>query len=173
VGAAVIAHQSAAAEDDSKKPQQSRAPSGPGLGPLALAVLGAVLLGLIELVNIIHVTVGTDVRATFDGADRHGIAPALLALCALGLAWVVCGGRAPGGAVLAGIAGLGLLGLTVLGIWALGDVPDVGDSGPYGLAGETGRSGAAVGFWLEPAAALALLGSAIWALIALSPRGRA
>jgi hypothetical protein len=169
----VIAHQSAAAEDDSKKPQQSLTPSGPGLGPLALAVLGAILLGLVELVNIIHVTVGTEVRAGLTGADRHGVAPALLALCALGLAWVVCGGRARSGAVLVGCFGLGLLGLAVLGIWALGDLPDVGASGPYGLSGETGRSGADVGFWLEPAAALALLGSAGWALVSLSPRGRA
>jgi hypothetical protein len=172
VGAAVIAHRSAAAEDDSKKPQQPKAPSGPGLGPLLLAVVGAVLLGLVEVVTVVQVTVGTHVTATLSGADRHGIAPALLALCALGLAWVVYGGARSTAAVLVGIAGLGLLGLVVLGLWALGDVPDVGQTGPVGITGAPGRTSAAIGFWLELAAALALLGSAIWSLAQLAPRGR-
>jgi hypothetical protein len=168
----VIAHQSAAAEDDSKKPQQPRAPSGPGLGPLLLAVVGAVLLGLVEVVTVVQVSVGNAADVALSGADRHGIAPALLALCALGLAWVVYGGQRRGGAVLVGIAGLGLLGLVVLGLWALGDVPDVGQSGPVGIEGAQGRTGAATGFWLELAAALSLLGSALWSLISLTPRGR-
>ena len=71
-----------------------------------------------------------------------------------------------------GIAGLGLLGLVVLGLWALGDVPDVGRSGPVGIEGDPGRTGAASGFWLELAAALALLGSAVWSLAQLAPGGR-
>jgi hypothetical protein len=172
VGAAVIAHRSAAAEDDSKKPQQHRAPDGPGLGPLLLAVLGAVLLGLVEVVTVVQVTVGNAVADGLDGADRHGIAPALLALCALGLAWLVYSAQGRGGATLVGIAGLGLLGLVVLGLWALGDLPDLGQTGPYGVEGAPGRTGAGTGFWLELAAGLALLGSAVWALAALAPRGR-
>jgi hypothetical protein len=71
-----------------------------------------------------------------------------------------------------GIAGLGLLGLVVLGLWALGDLPDLGETGPYGVEGAPGRTGAGTGFWLELAAGLALLGSAVWALAALAPRGR-
>jgi hypothetical protein len=89
VGAAVIAHRSAAAVEDSKKPQQPRGPGGPGVGPLLLAVLAAVLLGLVEVVTVVEVTVGSGVAGGLDGADRHGIAPALLALCGLALAWLV------------------------------------------------------------------------------------
>lgn len=168
----MIAHRSAAAEDDSKKPQQPRAATGPGLGPLLLAVVGAVLLGLVELVTVVQVTVGNGVAATLDGADRHGIAPALLALCALGLAWLVYGGRGRGGAVLVGIGGLGLLGLVVLGLWAVGDLPDIGDTGPVGRSGDQGRTGTGTGFWLELAAAGSLLGSAVWSLAATAPRDR-
>lgn len=169
----MIAHRSAAAEDDSKKPQQLRAPGRPGVGPLLLTVVGAVLLGLVELVTVVQVTVGTRAVDGLDGADRHGIAPALLALCALGLAWVVFGPHARAGAVLVGIAGLGLLGLVVLGLWAIGDLPDLGQTGPYGIFGDEGRTGAGVGFWLELAAGLSLLGAAIWSLAALAPRDRA
>lgn len=168
----MIAHRPAAAEDDSKKPQQLPTPDRPGLGPLLLAVVGAVLLGLMEVVTVVQVTVGSGVADTLDGADRHGIAPALLALCALGLAWVVYGGRGRGGAVLVGIAGLGLLGLVVLGLWALGDLPDIGDTGPVGPSGLQGRAGTGAGFWLELAAAIALLGSAGWSLAAIAPRDR-
>jgi hypothetical protein len=158
--------------EDSKKPQQLRAPEGPGLGPLLLGVLGAVLLGLVEVVTVVQVTVGTAAADGLTGADRHGIAPALLALCALGLAWLVHAAHGRGGATLVAIAGLGLLGLVVLGLWALGDLPDLGRTGPYGIAGDPARTGAGAGFWLELAAGLSLLGSALWALIRLSPRGR-
>ncbi len=140
---------------------------------MLLAVTGAVLLGLVEVVTVVQVSVGNAADLGLSGADRHGIAPALLALCALGLAWVVYSGQRRGGAVLVAIAGLGLLGLVVLGLWALGDVPDVGQSGPVGIEGAQGRTGAAAGFWLELAAALALLGSALWSLVSLTPRGRA
>jgi len=168
----VIAHRSAAAVEDSKKPQQARAPSGPGVGPLLLAVVGAVLLGVVELVTVVEVTVGNAAVDGLNGADRHGIAPALLALCALALAWLVYTAQGRGAATLAGIAGLGLLGLVVLGLWAVGDLPDLGETGPYGAAGAPGRTGAGVGFWLELAAGLCLLGSAVWALAALAPRDR-
>jgi hypothetical protein len=133
----------------------------------------AVLLGVVELVTVLQVTVGTTVAASISGNDRHGIAPALLALCALALAWLVYGGAHRGGTVLVGIAGLGLLGLVVLGLWAIGDIPDVGRTGPVGIEGDAGRTGAAPGFWLELAAALSLLASAGWSLAQLAPRGRA
>jgi hypothetical protein len=102
VGAAVIAHQSAAAEDDSKKPSQSSIPSGAGPVTLLAGGLGALLLGLATATAVRHMMVGDVTRVFLAGRDQHGLALPLLAVPALGLTALAA--RSRGGAGLAGVA---------------------------------------------------------------------
>jgi hypothetical protein len=115
----------------------------------------------------VEISVGGTVRAEQTGEDQHGPALLILGVAAMALAWLAASSRA--GIVLAALSGLGTVGVVALLFWALGDLPDTGSSGDFGIRSEPGRASAGIGFWLELAAALCLMGAAAVGLLALTP----
>jgi hypothetical protein len=170
VGAAVSAHGSAAAKDDSKNSAPLPGLDRASLAVLTLGVVGGVLLCLTEVTTVVEISVGAAVRAHQSGQDQHGLALLLLGVLALPLAWLATSAR--GGPVLAALAGLALLGLAALGLWALGDLPDTGRSGTFGLRSEPATAGPGLGFWLELAGALALMAASLVGLLRITPGRR-
>jgi len=129
---------------------------------LVVALTGAALLLAACVTTVIDIEVGSVVRDSQDGFDRHGAGLILLAVSAVALAWLVSATRAWPPA-----AGLVAVGLVVILIVLLGDLPDTDQTGVYGQRYEDASAGAGVGLWLELAGGAVIAAAGALALGAL------
>ena len=120
-----------------------------------LALVGVALLAIAEFSTVLRVVVGSleIEKRTVTGADNHGYALLVVAVCALALVLGALRGARP---AAAGVAALGAVALVVaLGI----DLPDTRESGrlPESVAFEDAQAQAGPGLALEIAGGLALV----------------
>ncbi len=133
-----------------------------------LAVAGIALLVLAEFSTVLRVVVGSlEVqKRTVSGADNHGYALFVVAVCALPLVlWALRGARPAAAGVL-------VLGAATLAVALAIDLPDSRESGrlPESVTFEDARAQAGPGLALEVAGGLALVLAGGLLLVLGAPR---
>ena len=136
----------------------------------ALALAAVVLLAVAEFQTVFEVTVGSleVVKRSATGAENHGYALLLIAICAGALTLVALrGGRAPALAIV-------VLGGAALAVALAIDLPDTRGSGhlPESLAYESAQARAGVGLALEIAGGALLVVAGVLLVAVVGGGGR-
>jgi hypothetical protein len=122
--------------------------------PLAVAVAAAVALAAGEFLTfrVIRAVTAVPPGGTTTGGAHHGYALAVVAVAVLPMAWgATIGGSRPAAAALT------VLGAVALAIVLAVDMPTLDDTGLIGQSYDLAAAHPATGFWVQLAAAAALL----------------
>jgi hypothetical protein len=140
-------------------------------GLFGIALLGALMLLVAEFTTLftVHVSGSSKALQSTSAGSHHAYAMALIAVCAVILAFAVWRARSR-----PALLGLGVLGVVALVIALLGDLPDATSSGLLLTSSHfvEAKATPSAGFFIETIGALLLVIACVWGLLLAPPPPR-